>query len=497
MGLRWTITPHAKGRLPEELLKDPEGFIRECGKVISAGKDHLTVLCEGLFVKVYRLKSAEGFKGLFRCTKAEREWKGSVRLHQAGVPVPLPLAWGRDGLFPGRGFYVAEALRDANSMDKVGKEKLEALLPAAARAIKAMHDAGIFHRDLHGGNVILKGGEVFLTDLHRHRLYPGGVPDEKRWWDVACFLHSLRGRFSPETREEFLRTYLGREEIPPQLKEVESRVFSRYLKHVRRDCTDDSLTHRQVHVKGLRGWTLKEISSQVLETLLEEHHRAVQEGGEKLRKGGRRSNVTLFVVGGERVCVKEYRFSFLSGLKERFRLPKPRKAWINANLLNARGVGGMKPLAFLEGWRGPSMAEAYLIISSPHGYVEMPRYLRSLYPDRERRKAFMEALISFFLSLQDDPPVWHRDLKAHHIMVREMDWGWDFALIEAEDVRFKKMGWRWLVRNLAQLNTSLPPFVNRTDKVRFLKGIVQEEDLRQLFRAVAKRSSKRTFVYIS
>ncbi|RLA96299.1 MAG: hypothetical protein DRG69_01285 [Deltaproteobacteria bacterium] len=143
------------------------------------------------------------------------------------------------------------------------------------------------------------------------------------------------------------------------------------------------------------------------------------------------------------------------------------------------------------------MAEAYLIVSSPHGYVEMPRYLRSLYPDRERRRAFMKALVSFFLSLQDDPPVWHRDLKAHHIMVREMDRRWDFALIEPEDVRFKKMGWRWLVRNLAQLNTSLPPFVNRTDKVRFLKGIVQEEDLRQLFRAVAKRSSKRTFVYIS
>lgn len=484
MGLRWTIAPHAKGRLPEELLKDPERFIRECGKVISAGKDHLTVLCEGLFVKVYRLKSAEGFKGLFRCTKAEREWKGSVRLHQAGVPVPLPLAWGKDGLFPGRGFYVAEALRDANSMDKVGKEKLEALLPAAARAIKAMHDAGIFHRDLHGGNVILKGEKVFLTELHRHRLYPGGVPDDKRCWDVACFLHSLRGRLSSRRKQIFLREYFG-PIVPLFLQKAERRVFLRHLEHTRRDCVDDSLAFRRVSLRELKGWAIRRLSLQALETILDEHMRALRRGGEELKKVGRRSSVTLFTYKGDRICVKEYRFGPLSGLKERFRLPKPRRAWINANLLFEMGIGEMKPLAYLERW-GWGLNKAYLVVSSPENYLEMSHYLGKLKSSKERR-CFVEAFASFLKTLQERG-VWHRDLKAHHVMVAEKAEQWEFTLIEPEDLRFIKVKDRYVLRNLIQLNNTLPPFVDWRLKLRFLKNLLEDRDVKTVFYKVNVRS---------
>lgn len=477
MSKRWVFCPPAAGVLPRELLRDPEGYIEGCGEVISRGRRHLTAICDGYFVKLYRLPTAERLKALFRATKAEREWKGSKRLWEAGVAVPEPLAWGRDGLLGGACVYVAQALQGARAMGELDGEELEGLLPEAARAIKAMHDVGVFHKDLHGGNVLVKGEMVYLTDLHRHRHHIGGVPLRERCWDVASFLHSLKGRLSSGGRQVFLREYFGAI-VPPLLQKAERKVFLRHLEHIRRDCVEDSLAFHRVSLRGLKGWATRWLSPQALDAILDKHMRVLKGQGEEVKKVGRRSSVTLFAHEGKRICVKEYRFGPLSGLKERLRLPKPRRAWINANLSFGMGIGEMRPLAYLERW-GWGLEEAYLVILSPQHYMEMSNYLRKLKSGKERRR-FLEAFASFLKELYERG-LWHRDLKAHHVMVAETAKGWDFTLIEPEDLRFIKVKDRHLFRNLIQLNNTLPSFVDWRLKLRFLKKFLGHKDLRTIF----------------
>lgn len=500
MAIQWTIAEGAEGYLPGELLRDPEGYVKEYGEVILDGRRHLTALCNGhdvrLFVKIYRLKTIERLKALFRDSRAEREWKGARRLQEAGVSVPQPLAWGRGGK---KAFYICQALENARSILEIG-EGLRALLPEVARAIKAMHDAGVFHRDLHGDNVVIKG-KPYLVDLHRHRYYRRGVPHRKRLWDVACFLYSIKEHLSWEDRDKFLGSYWGEEskKLFHQVEERERRVRLRHLEHVRQDCQKESESFKGIHLGKLCGWSVREITIAELEAILAKHRNVVRDKGPGLKKVSSRSLVTLFYLGKNRLCVKEYKFSTISGLKECFRLPKPRRAWINANVLKAKGIGGMIPLAYLEAWAAFSLRRAYLIVLSPENYVELSRYIKTLYDEGLQKKRRFIKAFAFFLSSLRKERIWHRDLKAHHVMVAEKANGWDFALIEPEDVRFfVNYDESKFVRNLVQLNTSLPPFVSWRDKARFLRDCFGSDgNFKRIFREVQKKSSKREVVYIS
>ena len=473
MTLHWTVNNGAEGYLPKGLLEDPERYVEEQGEIVTKGPRHLTALCNGngikLFVKAYRLGPSERLKAFFRKSRAEREWRGAVRLQEAGIAVPPPLAWGIGG---GKAFYISQAL-DGSPLETCIEKN--AFLPQIALMLRKMHDIGVFHRDLHGENVLVnKEGKLYLVDLHRHKYYKNGVPCKKRLWDIACLLHSLQNSVSNDDRNKFLYYYCNdqKESLFHQLNEIEKRVFQRHLDHIRHDCQRQSIGYESVNLEKLHGWAVKgDITTAKLKFIIKRHREIVCNKQPELKKISSRSAVTLFYVGEDRICVKEYRFNPVTALKERFRFPKPRRAWVNANILFEMGIGRIKPLAYLEKW-GAGLREAYLIVRSPKEYQEMSHYLDGL-NDGEKTRRFIEAF-AFFLKSLLEKGVWHRDLKAHHVMVAERIGQWDFALIEAEDVRFIKVKENHILRNLAQLNATLPPCINWALKNQFLKALFGE-----------------------
>ncbi|HXU46887.1 MAG TPA: lipopolysaccharide kinase InaA family protein, partial [Thermoanaerobaculia bacterium] len=163
-----------------------------------------------------------------RGSKAERSFRAARAVLAAGVATPEPILWlapaGPAGS-AGPSFY---ACRPAEGIEArylfraaaAGKEReefpdleLTAVLAELGRLARKLHDAGIRHRDLSVGNVLIRPGEppaLALLDLDRARL---GV----RLGRAARIRELSRlALFRSEDRERLLAGYFGR---PPSALE--------------------------------------------------------------------------------------------------------------------------------------------------------------------------------------------------------------------------------------------------------------------------------------
>lgn len=106
-----------------------------------------------------------------------REITLNLRLHAAGLPVPMPVAarYERDG-FSYRADIITEYLPDTRTLAACLEEGEVGLQSWAAigRCIRRFHDYGLCHADLNAHNILLRGEQVLLVDFDRcSRRQPG------------------------------------------------------------------------------------------------------------------------------------------------------------------------------------------------------------------------------------------------------------------------------------------------------------------------------------
>lgn len=110
-------------------------------------------------------------------TRPLAEMQLTLKLHAAGLPVPLPLAarYERQGRTY-RADLITEFLPDTQTLARRLDEG-EVGLPvwaAVGRCIRRFHDYGLCHADLNAHNILLRGEQVFLVDFDRcSRRRPG------------------------------------------------------------------------------------------------------------------------------------------------------------------------------------------------------------------------------------------------------------------------------------------------------------------------------------
>lgn len=158
-----------------------------------------------------------------RGSKAERSWKMARAFAAAGLPTAEPFCYAESDRDGGPSFFVTRFLEDrleARYLFRARREgKLAEHYPGLdwprflrllGQAIRRMHDAGLFHRDLSIGNVLLPRSlelrgidELALIDLNRARIRPDmNVVDRSR---DLCRLAIEPG----EDRRLFLEAYWG------------------------------------------------------------------------------------------------------------------------------------------------------------------------------------------------------------------------------------------------------------------------------------------------
>jgi 3-deoxy-D-manno-octulosonic acid kinase len=129
-------------------------------------------------------------------TRAEKEFRWLETVRRMGVSAPRPIAFASSGRLVGRCWLVTAAIAGQRSLIQVAEAGGGAAIYSQVRAqIEILLRQGVWHRDLHPGNVLVDDrGTVYLIDFDkarhlRHRrllqwLY-------KRRWLRAIAKHNL------------------------------------------------------------------------------------------------------------------------------------------------------------------------------------------------------------------------------------------------------------------------------------------------------------------
>jgi len=159
-------------------------------------------------------------------SKAAKSWRVANALLAAGLQTPEPVMLLESTSESGPAFYVCRHLaevtearylfRAANAGEEAERfpgVDFPAFVAALGRAARRLHDAGFWHRDLSGGNVLLRFGpagrptDLYLVDLNRTR--SGRPPStSERLRDL-----SRLALFRPEHQELLLASYWGEEPV--------------------------------------------------------------------------------------------------------------------------------------------------------------------------------------------------------------------------------------------------------------------------------------------
>jgi tRNA A-37 threonylcarbamoyl transferase component Bud32 len=195
------------------------------------------------FLKRVEVRSwARGIAERVHGSRASRALSGARLLERAGIAHPAPLA--ALNLLRGgavrASYLVSELLSDADTLSRfaLGPRGIKArdiarrkrISDAVARAVRRLHDAGLYTRDLQETNLMIAddgvgGFRVYFIDLEDFRRARGRVSQRRRMLNLVHLDRSI-GRFMCRAaRLDFFYAYLGGR---PSRAEAR-RLMRRYL----------------------------------------------------------------------------------------------------------------------------------------------------------------------------------------------------------------------------------------------------------------------------
>lgn len=504
--------------LPPTFFTDPVSSIQEMnGQVLKESRWRwAAIFClpggERFFLKRDKTKGlAESIKFFFLPSKARKEWLIACQLQKKNLDIPEPLGWLEKGHwgFVKESYYLSEAIGSGTSLIDLLDSKREVPMGSLTKKIRTLHDAGFFHKDLHGGNLLWDGKSFFLTDLHRAEILRSLSLDQ-RLWNLSQLFHSLQSEWGREDFLRFLEDYFGEGILDPPKKEAYLRKVLSAMEHLQKRwwksqtkrCLKES-TEFSVRREGrVTAYHRRDFPFDGVKEILVKHLVLLKEGTSQLLKLSPEIIVSLVKTGGRTICVKQFQYPHLiDRLKENFRKSKGLKAWIAGNGLKIRGIPSLKVMACLERKDLWGIRVSFLLMEASETGQEMDRCLFKGFGDFQRKRLFIRTFAQW-LSRLHQKEIYHWDMKACNILVSEEEEGWRFHLLDLEDVQFdQKIEERRVFRNFLQLNTSIPRGITRTDRLRFYKEYCRLHPMIQnekgFLSKLIHKSKERGVVYVT
>jgi tRNA A-37 threonylcarbamoyl transferase component Bud32 len=504
--------------LRRDFLTDPVAFIERLnGQVIKSSRLRWAAIFDlsekgKIFVKRDRTKGwSEMMKYLFLPSKGRKEWFIAYQLQKKNLNVPSPVGWvekGRWGLVK-ESYYLSEAIGSGTSLIDFLHSGMKVAIESLAKKVKAFHDAGLFHKDLHGGNFLWDGETFFLTDLHRAEILRS-VSLDQRLQNLSHLFHSLRSHWGREDFLRFLKEYFGEESLDcKELKNRFQKVLAsiehlqrRWRKSRTRRCLKESTSFYRERGREMVVYRRRDFPMDRVEEALRRHRALTGKTSENLLKQAPESLVSLVQAGDTKICVKEFRYPhWIDRLKENFRYPKGLKAWIAGNGLKVRDVASPGVMAYAERGNGFAIREGFLLMEASKNGKEMDRHLFKGFESVQRKRLFITAFARWLSGIHAKE-IFHRDMKACNIFVYEEGEGWCFQLLDLEDVRLdKRVKETAVFRTLLQLNTSIPKGITHTDRMRFYVEYCRHhpmiQDRKSFLSKLIQKSKKRGVVYVT
>jgi serine/threonine protein kinase len=192
------VSPPYRGRVAEaysapeflSVLADPvrlmagpgtEVLLESRNRVVSAKINAGPKGERSVVVKQYYSRGINRIKSFGQPSRAERAWRGAIALLEAGLATPLPVAFAekRAAGFVSTSFFISERVADGleirSLLRDLPDERLKPMLADLVRGLARLHAAGILHRDLSDGNILVRKSsaadnfEFYLLDTNRVR----------------------------------------------------------------------------------------------------------------------------------------------------------------------------------------------------------------------------------------------------------------------------------------------------------------------------------------
>jgi len=450
-------------------------LFREVHRLDLTGDDGPRVIVKQHIVR----GTQEAVKYILWHSRARTEWDVSLKLEELGVPVAKTLGFGesrRAGALLHQAVSVSEEILDVEPLALAMTDPVrhDGLVDALIQLVLDMHERGVDHSDLHGGNLLATEDEkIVVIDLHAVRLR-SRVSWSRRIAALGQLLWSLGAAVDSAGRARFVQRYaaelgLYSHDAGKLLDRVErwiARYESRRFKSRTRRCIINSSRFCIDKPRGRCIHRRRIISARNVSELITAHREAVEAGSSAVLKRDRRSSLTRQKLGGEEVCVKEFTSR---GPRDRLvmRLWRSRAklAWIAANGLIARGVPTPEPLAMLDDLR---TGDSFVITRFIEGATPLDAWVAGpgvTCPPRFRRE-LVDKLADVVRTLHETG-VYAEDLSAKNVIIRRRDDTWQAHIVDVDNTHlWQKLTRRRRLWNLAQLN-DIPTGVSPAERLRF------------------------------
>jgi tRNA A-37 threonylcarbamoyl transferase component Bud32 len=352
-----------------------------------------------------------------------RERDGVGHLVRAGLPTPgliaaAPLAAGGYAI-------VTEFLAGCETLLQAwqrvarptpGSDECREILEPAFALLGRMHACGITHEDLHLGNFLKHGDDLYVIDGDTVRRRAASILDPEQARDNLALLIAQLPMAWDRALEPLLAAYargnptLGAtpSDLNPGIERARSRRLADYLGKVRRNC---SLF--RVEKRFSRYTALFRPSEAEIGMLLKDPDRGTEDG-DRLKSGG---TCTVARVRGTTrgLVIKRYNLKHRGhALSRLWRPSRAWHSWVEGNRLRLLGIPTPAPLAVIEERWGPLRRRAWLITD----YCAGPNLAEHLATDREPPPGEAGAIRSLFETLFR-ARISHGDLKATNLLWSE------------------------------------------------------------------------------
>lgn len=174
---------------------------------------------------------------------ALRELRIHTRIHELGLPVPVPLGacWERRGLFY-RAWLATQELPAQNllaCLQNAPEEEARDLFVKCGRTIRKMHDAGVYHADLQIRNILVNRDNdahdfdaIYLIDFDKACIRPELSPIKRAQNLYRLRRSMLKTALFPQCFPELCRAY-GVDALPEWMGRI-LKITPEEQSHARR-----------------------------------------------------------------------------------------------------------------------------------------------------------------------------------------------------------------------------------------------------------------------
>jgi len=446
---------------------------------------------------------------------ADRELARALAARKRGIPVAEPLflirrkrRWRPVSSMVGFRFLEGSSLYDAFSgRQELRGEIRQRWLWAAGEFTARLHEKGGRHRDYHAGNLfVLDDGTLILIDLYPLSLGTAPIRVKERIEGLAHLMASLAPFINREDTERLLEGYRSRLSLSDQEWDMvlirQREIRRRHERSRSRRCMENSSEFYQARFAGgrisaRRSWPL-DMVRKLITTFLEDYRKNPDHA---LKNAPESVILNIEAPHHQRVCVKWYRKrGLVDTYKERLRGGRAQRAWKSGNALLVRGIPVAVPYAMARTPLGGFLVMASLAATELDRWLG--RELEQQPAGWHHRLWRMAETLGALLGRMHEQGIFHADLKACNIMVEEKSGSMDLVLLDYDRVEFfDTLPRKFMIKNLIQLNNSIPRKISRGVRYRFLRAYKRQfpnaPEIRDLFREVWKESQGKTIVYVT